>query len=269
MVNTFLGAAQRAPRSKEGVYWQQALYQKLGTIFMRVIAGSARGHKLQSVPGDSTRPITDRAKEALFSILGDWIRETRVLDLFGGTGAVGIEALSRGASFAHFIDRNRKATQTIEANLTHCKLDRQAQVAVGDSFAFLESHRGEAFDLIYIAPPQYQGMWHKALKLVDQRRSLLAPFGAVIVQIHPREDEPVELTFLEEYDRRQYGSVMLIFFAASEDLAATEEEEEEVKEEEEWDEELDETDEMGKIDEVSDEEEEGPQSQDRGRHDGY
>ncbi len=207
---------------------------------MRVIAGSARGHKLQPVPGDSTRPITDRAKEALFSILGDWIVETRVLDLFGGTGAVGIEALSRGASFAHFIDRNRKAVQTIQANLAHCKFERQATVALGDSFAFLESHRGEPFDLIYIAPPQYQGMWHKALTLIDQRPALLAPFGAVIVQIHPREDEDVELNFLEEYDRRQYGSVMLIFYASSEDLAADDEEDNnDAEDDEEWDEDVD------------------------------
>ena len=192
---------------------------------MRVIAGSAKGHKLQSVPGDSTRPITDRAKEALFSILGDWITETRVLDLFGGTGAVGIEALSRGASFAHFIDRNRKAVQIIQANLAHCKLDAYATVMQGDSFAFLESYRGEPFDLIYVAPPQYQGMWHKGLTLVDQHPDLLAPFGAVIVQIHPREETEVELSFLEEYDRRQYGSVLLIFYAAAEDLAADEDDE--------------------------------------------
>lgn len=204
---------------------------------MRVIAGSAKGHKLQSVPGDSTRPITDRAKEALFSILGDWIYDTRVLDLFGGTGAIGIEALSRGAAFAHFIDRNRKAVQTIQANLAHCKLAEYAEVAQGDSFAFLESYRGAPFDLIYIAPPQYQGLWHKALTLVDQNPDLLASFGAVIVQIHPREDQAIELNFLEEYDRRQYGSVLLIFYAASEDLAADEEDEEF---EEEYDEELDE-----------------------------
>ena len=192
---------------------------------MRVIAGSARGHKLQPVPGDGTRPITDRAKEALFSILGDWIYETRVLDLFGGTGGVGIEALSRGASFAHFIDRNRKAVQTIQANLAHCKLDRQATVAVGDSFAYLASYRGDPFDLIYIAPPQYQGMWHKALTLVDQHPALLAPYGAVIVQIHPREDEEIELSFLEEYDRREYGSVMLIFYASRAELAEDDEDE--------------------------------------------
>ena len=186
---------------------------------MRVIAGSAKGHRLQSVPGDSTRPITDRAKEALFSILGDWIFDTRVLDLFGGTGAVGIEALSRGAAAAHFIDRDRRAVQVIRANLAHCKLADQGTVEQGDAFHFLTSHRGEPFDLIYIAPPQYQDLWRTALLLVDSRPELLAPFGAVIVQIHPREDAPVELKFLEEYDRREYGSVMILFYASAADLA--------------------------------------------------
>ncbi len=191
---------------------------------MRVITGKAKGHKLQMVPGESTRPITDRAKEALFSILGDWLVGARVLDLFGGTGAVGIEALSRGASFALFLDRNRKAVQTIQTNLAHTKLADQAEVIQGDSFAFLENYQGEPFDLIYIAPPQYQGLWHKALAQVDARPDLLAPFGTVIVQIHPREDAPLELARLEEYDRRTYGSVLLIFFATTEDLEAEEEE---------------------------------------------
>src|SRR5262245_3797338 len=104
---------------------------------MRVIVGSPRGHKFKSVTGEWNRHLTYRAKQALFSILGDWIYETRVLDLFGGTGAVGIEALSRGATFAHFIDRNRKAVQTIQANLAHCKFEGQATVMQGDSFAFL------------------------------------------------------------------------------------------------------------------------------------
>ncbi|HXF61401.1 MAG TPA: 16S rRNA (guanine(966)-N(2))-methyltransferase RsmD [Caldilineaceae bacterium] len=194
---------------------------------MRVIAGSAKGHKLQPVPGESTRPITDRAKEALFSILGDWLRDARVLDLFGGSGAVGIEALSRGAAYVCFVERNRKAVQTIQANLQHTKLADRGQVIQGDSFAFLQSYQGEPFDLIYIAPPQYQGLWVKALTLVDSRPELLAPFGAVIVQIHPREETPVELARLEEYDSRRYGSTRLIFYAAAEDLAAEEAEEEE------------------------------------------
>lgn len=190
---------------------------------MRVIAGKAKGHRLRSVPGDSTRPITDRAKEALFSIIGDWIVDTRVLDLFGGTGAVGIEALSRGAAFTHFLDRNRRAIQTIEANLAHCKLQDQALVEQEDSFAFLRQYTGEPFELIFIAPPQYRDLWIKALLQIDQRPELLAPFGSVIVQIHPKEEAELLLQNLEEYDRRQYGSVLLLFYALAEDLEAEEE----------------------------------------------
>lgn len=179
---------------------------------MRVISGSAKGHTLQSVPGDSTRPITDKAKEALFSILGDWIEGSRVLDLFGGTGAVGIEALSRGAEHATFLERNRRAIETIQANLVHCKLKEFAAVQQGDSFVFLERYKGDPFDLIFVAPPQYQDLWRKALLLVDKRPELLYDDGMVIVQIHPREDAPVELQSLYEFDRRTYGSVLLIFY---------------------------------------------------------
>ena len=183
---------------------------------MRVITGMAKGRKLQMVPGDSTRPITDRAKEALFSILGNWVEGIRVLDLFGGTGAVGIECLSRGADFAHFIDLNRKAVETIRANLRHCQLEANATVERGDSFAFLKSYRGDPFDLIYVAPPQYQGLWSQALLLIDERPELLSADGDVIVQIHPKEETPVALQSLREYDRRKYGSVLLLFYAAAE-----------------------------------------------------
>ena len=186
---------------------------------MRVIAGTAKGRKLQMVPGEGTRPITDRAKEALFSILGDWIIDARVLDLFGGTGAVGIEALSRGAESVQFVDLDRRAVQTIRANLERCNFSDQAQVERGDSFKFLKRYEGEPYDLIYVAPPQYKDMWRKALHQIDANPGLLAKYGAVIVQIHPREDESVELQYLEEYDRRRYGSVLLIFYAAAEDLA--------------------------------------------------
>lgn len=189
---------------------------------MRVIAGSAKGHRLQSVPGDTTRPITDRAKEALFSILGDWLIDTRVLDMFAGTGAVGIEALSRGSESAVFVDRERKAVRTILANLQHCNLLDRAVVKQVDTFRFIDDYHGAPFDLVFIAPPQYKGTWREALERVDRSPHLLTDFAAVIVQIHPREDEAVDLTTLEEYDRRQYGSVLLLFYASSEALKAEE-----------------------------------------------
>jgi 16S rRNA (guanine966-N2)-methyltransferase len=182
---------------------------------MRVISGSAKGHKLQPVPGDTTRPITDRAKEALFSILGDWLEGANVLDLFGGTGGVGIEALSRGAERATFIDRNRRAVQTIQTNLEHCKLAESARVEVGDSFTFLSRYRGEPFDIIFIAPPQYQKLWSRALEIVDERPELLYEDGIIVVQIHPREDVSMKLQNLVEFDRRSYGSVLLLFYELS------------------------------------------------------
>ncbi len=185
---------------------------------MRVITGRAKGRKLMSVPGDSTRPITDRAKSALFSILSDWIEGTRVLDLFGGTGAVGIECLSRGATYVHFVDNNRKAVDTMQANLAHCGFGREATVERNDSFTFLERYRGEPFDFIFVAPPQYQDLWRKALQMIDQRPSLTAEYATIVVQIHPVEDKPVELQRLQEYDRRKYGSVMLLFYADAADL---------------------------------------------------
>lgn len=203
---------------------------------MRVISGKAKGRKLMSVAGDSTRPITDRAKSALFSILGTWIQETRVLDLFGGTGSVGIECLSRGANFAQFIDNNRRAVETIQANLKHCGFtSQQAAVERGDSFAFLERYHGAAFDFIYVAPPQYQQLWQQALLAIDARPHLTAEFATVVVQIHPVESKLVALQRLAEYDRRKYGSVMLVFYADARDLEAMEADDGEDEDEEDYD----------------------------------
>ncbi len=209
---------------------------------MRVITGKAKGRRLQSVPGDSTRPITDRAKEALFSILGDWVVGTRVLDLFGGTGGVGIECLSRGADFVQFVDNSRAAVETINANLKHCRLERQANVERGDSFAFLRIHKGEPFDLIFVAPPQYQGLWKRAVLQIDAKPALLSEYGSVIVQVHPREEEPLALKYLQEYDRRRYGSVMLIFYASA---AALAEEPDDDESDEEYEDDEFEDDELG------------------------
>ncbi len=191
--------------------------------FMRVIAGSARGRRLKAVRGDTTRPITDRAKEALFSILGEWISDARVLDLFAGTGAVGIEALSRGAAWCDFVDLAPTAVETVRENLEHTGLSAHAAVKRRDAFKLLGTPPAEAYDLIYIAPPQYRGWWLDALRGVDRTAGWIAPDGLAIVQIGPREDVPVELERLREIDRRKYGGVRLIFYALIDDRADAEE----------------------------------------------
>lgn len=184
---------------------------------MRVIAGSARGRRLDSVPGETTRPITDRAKEALFSILGGDVEEARVLDLFAGTGSVGIEALSRGARACDFVDIAPAAVRTIEKNLGKVGLADKAAVLRRDSFRWLrgavQRGGGALYDLVFVAPPQYRGLWREALLALDRLPELMADGATVVVQIHPREWTAVELASLQETDRRTYGSVMLIFFS--------------------------------------------------------
>jgi 16S rRNA (guanine966-N2)-methyltransferase len=177
---------------------------------MRVIAGIAKGRRLESVPGDSTRPVTDRTKEALFSIIGAAIAGARFLDLFGGTGAVGIEALSRGAARAVFVERDRLALKTIGHNLQSTGLAESAHVVVGDAFKYLNRSK-DIFEFVYIAPPQYKGVWIKALQALDPL-DILVEDGYAIAQIHPREREDVELSSLRLVDERRYGSTLLLFF---------------------------------------------------------
>jgi 16S rRNA (guanine(966)-N(2))-methyltransferase RsmD len=188
---------------------------------LRIIGGKARGRKLKSVPGDTTRPITDRVKESLFNIIGPDIAEAEgatFLDLFGGTGSVGIEALSRGAAFVRFVDLERLAIATIHSNLETTGLGKRAEVLRMDAFALLQRSADRAFDYVYIAPPQYKGLWKRALLALDANPAWLSEDAWVIVQIHPVEDHQTEgsegefLHNLEEFDRRHYGSTLLIFF---------------------------------------------------------
>ncbi len=179
---------------------------------LRVISGSAKGRRLKSVPGDTTRPITDRVKESLFDIIGSDVLDSRWWDLFAGTGAVGIEALSRGASFALFTDLNRLPVDTIKSNLASTGLASRAEVRRGDAFALLASPPAGQFHYIYIAPPQFHELWAQSLQVLDGHIGHLADDGWVIIQIAPRESHDVPLKNLQEFDRRKYGSTLLIFY---------------------------------------------------------
>jgi len=179
---------------------------------LRVIAGKAKGRKLRSVPGDLTRPITDRTKEALFNIIGADIVNSSFLDLFAGTGSVGIEALSRGAGFARFLDLQRNAIQTIKSNLRETGLIENAQVLLQDAFQLMQARPDRSFEYIYIAPPQYKGIWEKALIALDENHLWLTQDGWVIVQTHPKEYKGLPLSNLEEFNQRNYGSTLLVFY---------------------------------------------------------
>jgi len=183
---------------------------------LRIIGGKARGRRIHSVPGDTTRPITDKVREAVFNILGADIQGAVVLDLFAGTGSVGIEALSRGADSVYFVELNRKAIAIIQENLRSTGLSEGAFVRHTDAFSMLEGKVSQHFDYIYIAPPQYKEMWSRALQSVDRHLEWLSEDAWVIVQIHPTEYKPIGVGLpihnLIEFDQRRYGSTLLVFY---------------------------------------------------------
>lgn len=178
---------------------------------MRVVGGSARGRALKSVPGETTRPILDRVKTALFDILRPQLQQKTFLDLFAGSGSVGIEALSQGAKHATFTDIAPLAVKTIKENLAATNLSSQAEVRQNDAFSFLRNSNKE-FDLIFIAPPQYKGLWLEAVKTLAERPQRLSEGGLAIVQIDPVEYEKFESPMLHEEDLRKYGNTNLLFY---------------------------------------------------------
>ena len=183
----------------------------------RIISGKAKGLRLYPVSGDSTRPITDRVKENLFNIIGQDILDVDFLDVFGGTGSVGLEAVSRGAAFCRFIEKNANAHATLKRNIEHTRLSKQTQLLYMDAFQHLKQTADRKFDIIYIAPPQYKKMWIDTLKVLDNNPTWFKPFTWLIVQIHPVEFE--ELPTFEhftQFEQRTYGSTMLIFFETNE-----------------------------------------------------
>jgi 16S rRNA (guanine966-N2)-methyltransferase len=181
----------------------------------RIISGVARGMRILPVPGDTTRPITDRVKESLFNIIGTDIVDSTFLDLFGGTGSVGIEALSRGAKDCTFLDLAPLAVKTIKQNLSSTRLENNAMVKQMDAFQFLKTNPDRKFNYIYVAPPQYKQMWIKSLECIDLSINLLSDDGWVIVQINPVELVDISLNNLVEFDRRKYGSTILLFYSRS------------------------------------------------------
>jgi len=179
---------------------------------MRVISGTAKGRRLRPVPGTDTRPITDRVKEALFDIVGPDVVDSAWWDVFGGTGAVGIEALSRGAAYARFTDLHRGPVETMGANLLLTGLRDRAEVRQANALSLMAARPDRQFEYVFVAPPQYQGLWSRALAALDANDSWLSPDGWIVAQLHPKEYLPLELTHLAEFDTRKYGTTVLAFF---------------------------------------------------------
>ena len=177
---------------------------------MRVITGKARGVQLKTPEGMKTRPTTDRVKEALFSIIQFEIPGAKVLDLFGGTGQLGIEALSRGAASAVFVDAAEPACKLIRENLKRTKLDQQGRVIRGDYLDFLKRNR-EQFDIIFLDPPYAEVFLENALKCITEIDILQS--NGIIVTERPLDKElPWEYEGYQRSRDYKYGKTLLTVY---------------------------------------------------------
>ncbi|MBQ3007691.1 MAG: 16S rRNA (guanine(966)-N(2))-methyltransferase RsmD [Clostridia bacterium] len=175
---------------------------------MRVITGSARGMTLRTLEGDNTRPTSDKVKEAIFSAIQFEIEGRRILDLFAGSGQLGIEALSRGAKNAVFVDADKNAVKIIKENLAKTKLDSLATVAQTDSIAFL-TMTNQIFDIAFLDPPYETGLLQKALSKID---ASIAEGGVVICE-HPfREELDDEIGGLKKYREYKYSKTAVTVY---------------------------------------------------------
>ncbi len=183
---------------------------------MRVIAGKYRGRNLKSPPSLEVRPTSDRLRETLFNVIAPRIAGTRFLDLCAGSGAIGIEALSRGAGYVTFVDRSRKMCGLVEANLDLCRIpEDETDVVQAEASDFLNrsiSARSKPWDLVFFDPP-YANDYLKVLNSIGaQTHALLNPDGLVIVEHHHKKDLPGEIGALHRTRVLKQGDSALSFY---------------------------------------------------------
>ncbi len=176
---------------------------------MRVITGSARGKRLTVLEGESVRPTTDRVKEALFNIIQFQIEGRRILDLFAGSGQLGIEALSRGAEEAVFVDVSKDSIAVVTKNVTDCGFLKQSKIVQSDYVSYL-SRRDGNFDIAFLDPPYRTGLLQKALPMTAQRMN----DGGTIICEHPMDEEvPQTAGNFEKRRSYRYGKIYLTVYS--------------------------------------------------------
>lgn len=176
---------------------------------MRVCSGSVRGVRLRTKKGASTRPLLSRVRKSLFDILGDGIRENNFLDLYAGSGAVGIESLSRGASGAVFVEVDPECVRIIKKNLLSCHLSSKAKVYQQDVLKILAFLlQKESFPFVFVGPPYFKDLQNRTLDIIQKLNSYQ---GQLIVQHHPKERVDFRREGIEVIKQRTYGDTSLGF----------------------------------------------------------
>ncbi len=176
---------------------------------MRIIAGDAKGRRLKTLPGDLTRPTTDKVRGAIFSSLGS-VEGMRVLDAFGGSGALGLEALSRGADFAMFVEQNRRAMAMIRGNIEILSFSQRAETVLSD-FRKVELSHVEAFDVIFLDPPYGQGLVYEAMEQI-LAMGLLKKDGIVVVETGTKVPEVFTGAGFRRVKEKQYGDTQVNYY---------------------------------------------------------
>lgn len=180
---------------------------------MRIIAGESKGRTLEAVKGRKTRPTSDKVKESLFSIIQNRIEGSLILDLFGGTGALGLEALSRGADRAIFVDRDINAIKTIRRNCQVLGYETRSEVYRNDALSSLTglAKGGILFDIIFMDPP-YDKDYEKGILSAIDDLNILHNHGIIVVEHDAKLSLPDKVAKLYCYDRRKYGGTGISFY---------------------------------------------------------
>ena len=174
---------------------------------MRVVSGKARGTKLNTLEGLETRPTSDRVKEALFSVIAEYVPNSSVLDVFSGSGALAIEALSRGADRAVLLEKNPKAGEVIRFNLEKTRLSDSARLIITDAFDFL-AKTDKRFDIIFLDPPYRFKLCDKAMDII-RKRNILAEDGIIICETSFDEEIETDFTLFKE---KKYGNTKFFIY---------------------------------------------------------
>ena len=195
---------------------EKAIYKMLlkgMRCILRVISGSARGCKIQTTNSNNTRPTTDRVKEAMFSIITNYIIDANVLDLFSGSGSLGIEALSRGADFATFVDHSKTCHDIIEKNLEKTRLIDKSKIYCCDIIKALNNFASNncKFDIIFMDPPYFEGYLDNVIQFIADN-NLLNEDGIIVVERHNTVDIKDNYAYLKLKKERSYGEIVLSFF---------------------------------------------------------
>jgi 16S rRNA (guanine966-N2)-methyltransferase len=179
---------------------------------LRIVGGALRGRTLRAVPGEGTRPTADRVRQSLFDLLGQRMDELAVLDLYAGTGAMGLEAISRGAAKAVLVEKDARACGVILGNVSDLKVESQARVVRGELPGALAQLRGQRFELVFSDPPYALRTSQITLDALCSN-DLLAGGARVVLEMDRREEQPAMPAGLSLADERRYGDTLVLVVA--------------------------------------------------------